>query len=153
VREGFPPETLNVDTASVPNVDPLRSAIEACKRAPKESDKSEIFVGRALELISKPQILVLQMADYNTTGVIGPCENGKPYFALLKAHGQSVHPQENAIGTFGIGKYAPFVVSELPTIFVSPIWADERDWHHYVQGRSALTSHIDKNGDTRRGTG
>ena len=102
---------INVDTASIPDVDELRASLEACKAAPKESDKSEIFLNEALQLLGQPKIPVLQVADYNTTGVIGPCVNGKPYFALLKAPGQSVHPGDHSIGTFGIGKFAPFVVS------------------------------------------
>ena len=76
---------INVDTGSIPNVDELRATLEACKAAPKESDKSEIFFDEALQLLGRPKIPVLQIEDYNTTGVIGPCVNGKPYFALLKA--------------------------------------------------------------------
>ncbi len=120
---------VNVDTASIPDVDELRATIEACKAAPKESDKQELFFNEALHLLSQPKIPVLQIADYNTTGVIGPCINGKPYFALLKAKGQSVHAGENSIGSFGIGKFAPFVMSRLRTVFVSTVWSDENDWH------------------------
>ena len=144
---------INVDTASIPNVNQLRATIEFCKAALKESDKSDIFLANALELLSQPKIPVLQIADHNTTGLIGPCENGKPYFALLKASGQSVKPGENAIGTFGIGKFAPFVVSKLRTIFVSTVWADESHSYHYVQGKSVLMSHLDSQGRTHRGTG
>jgi hypothetical protein len=144
---------INVDRTSIPNVDELKATIEACKAAPKESDKSDIFLTNALQLLDQPKIPVLQIADYNTTGVVGPCENGKPYFALLKASGQSVKPGEHAIGTFGIGKFAPFVASKLRTIFVSTIWADESNWYHYVQAKSVLMSHLDSRGRTHRGTG
>jgi hypothetical protein len=144
---------INVDTKSIPGVDELREVIEACRAAPKESDKSEIFFNGALHLLNQPKIPVLQIADYNTTGVIGPCINGKPYFALLKAPGQSVHAGEHSIGTFGIGKLAPFVVSRLRTVFVSTIWADEHDWHHYVQAKAVLMSHTDGQGQTHKGTG
>lgn len=146
-------QLINVVTASIPNVDELRASLEACKAAPKESDKSEIFFNEALQLPEQPKIPVLQVADYNTTGVIGPCVNGKPYFALLKGPGQSVHPGEHSIGTFGIGKFAPFVVSKLRTVFVSTIWADEHDWYHYVQAKAVLMSHVDGQRQTRRGTG
>jgi hypothetical protein len=144
---------VNVDTASIPHVNELKAVIERCKANPKESDKQEIFFNEALQLLSQPKIPVLQIADYNTTGVIGPCVNGKPYFALLKAKGQSVHPGEHSIGSFGIGKFAPFVMSRLRTVFVSTVWADESDWHHYVQAKSVLMSHIDAQGQTHQGTG
>jgi hypothetical protein len=145
---------VSVDSASIPNVDELKSTIEACKAAaPDESEKADIFFTRALELINQPKIPVLQIADFNTTGVTGPCENGTPYFALMKASGQSKHAGDNTLGTFGIGKYAPFVVSELRTIFVSPIWAEEFDRYHYLQAKSVLMSHNDSQGRTHRGTG
>ena len=137
-------------------LDPQRgrteATIEACKAAPKESDKSEIFFDEALQLLSQPKIPVLQIADYNTTGVIGPCVNGKPYFALLKAKGQSSTPG-------GLDRYASGwqICSvrrfRLRTVFVSTIWADEHDWHHYVQAKSVLMSHVDGKGQTHRGTG
>ena len=134
-------------------MDELRASLEACKAAPKESDKSEISLNEALQLLGQPKIPVLQVADYNTTGLIGPCINGKPYFALLKAPRQSVHARDHSIGTFGIGKFAPFVVSRLRTVFFSTIWADEHDWHHYVQAKAVLMSHVDGQGQTHRGTG
>src|ERR1700687_819589 len=79
---------INVETASIPNVDELRSALVSCKDAsPEESDKANVFFTRAVELINQPRIPVLQVADFNTTGVSGPCVNGTQYFALLKASG------------------------------------------------------------------
>src|SRR4051812_25264785 len=72
---------IQIDTESIPHVDELRAAIEACfDAAPDESEKASIFFARAVELINRPKISVLQIADYNTTGVVGPCENGTPYF-------------------------------------------------------------------------
>src|SRR5690606_36771235 len=56
--------------------------------------------------------------------------------------------------SYGIGKFAPFTVSELRTVFVSTVWSEENGTtHHYVQGKSVLMSHIDGAGNTRRGTG
>ena len=45
----------NVDTASIPNVDELRATLEACKAAPNESDKSEIFFNEALQLLGQAE--------------------------------------------------------------------------------------------------
>src|SRR5207302_11290969 len=118
-----------------------------------ESEKAKIFFDRAVELINQPRIHVLQIADFNTTGVSGPCENGTPYYALMKATGQSKKIGDNSIGTFGIGKYAPFVVSELRTVFISTVWCEGKKWHHYVQGKSILMSHKDDDDQTCRGVG
>jgi len=85
--------------------------------------------------------------------VVGPCINGKPFYAMMKATGQS-KKSGTAGGSYGIGKLAPFTVSDLRTIFVSTVWNDEIGGsHHYVQGKSILMSHLDSKGATRRGTG
>ncbi len=143
-----------VPTNSIPNVDELRATLNRGKTASEdESEKAKIFFERAVKLINQSKITVLQIEDFNTTGVSGPCENGTPYYALMKASGQSKKIGENSIGTFGIGKYAPFVVSELRTVFISTVWDDGRKWQHYVQGKSILMPHKDDNDQTCRGVG
>ena len=71
----------------------------------EESEKARAFFENALRLLAGPRIAVLQIADHNTTGVIGPCVNGKPFFAMMKATGQS-KKSETATGSYGIGKFA-----------------------------------------------
>jgi hypothetical protein len=72
---------------------------------------------------------------------------------MLKATGQSQKPGTST-GSYGIGKFAPFAVSELRTVFVSTVWENEAgELQHYVQGKAVLMSHLDAKGNTRRGTG
>ncbi len=98
---GIDVRLIHVATDSIPNVDELKVAIQACKAAaPDESEEANIFFTRALELINQQKIPVLQFSDFNTTGVNGPYENGTPYFALMKATGQSKKPGGNTLGTF-----------------------------------------------------
>ena len=118
-----------------------------------ESERAQIFFENAFELLSKNKVAVLKISDYNTTGVRGPCENGTPYYALLKASGQSKKSQTTAAGSYGIGKYAPFAVSSLRTVFVTTIWEGGDGYHQYVQGKSILMSHKATNGKTREGVG
>lgn len=145
---------LSVQTKSVPGIDELKQAMERCLVASKgESEKAQTFFSNALKLLSGPRLPVLQIADYNTTGVVGPCENGKPFFAMMKAKGQS-KKSGTAAGSYGIGKFAPFTVSGLRTVFLTTVWQDNLGkMHHYVQGKSILMSHLDDNDATRRGTG
>ena len=142
---------IQVDTQSIPNFAEFRAALLRCQEiASDESDKARIFFDQAMELIAQRKIPVLQISDFNTTGVRGPCKNGTPYYAFLK---QSKKSGETQLGTFGIGKYAPFVVSRLRTVFISTVWSDGARWHHYVQGKSILMSHYDVQGSTRKGVG
>jgi hypothetical protein len=142
-----------VETSTIPDLDGLSEALGRCARdADNEGEKASKFFEIAQDTLSKPTLSVLQFADYNTYGVRGPCENGNPYFALMKATGQSKKPSDTSIGSFGIGKFAPYTVSDLRTIFLTTVWADEDKMMHYAQGKSILMSHEGPLG-THRGTG
>lgn len=145
---------LNVRTADLPGIAELRKTVERClKGADDESEKAKLFFEKAKKLLAGRNVSVLQIADHNTTGVVGPCENGKPYFALMKAVGQS-KKSGTATGSFGIGKFAPYTVSDLRTVFLTTVWRGPSGaMHHYAQGKSILMSHKDDDGRTRIGTG
>jgi hypothetical protein len=145
---------IEIATSSIPGVDELVAAVSRCKaEAANESDKAVTFFDGASAMLGKPKISVLQFADFNTRGVRGPCANGTPYFALMKATGQSKKDSGTATGSFGIGKFAPFTVSGLRTTFLTTVWAGEEGTiNHYVQGKSILMSTI-KGDKTLRGTG
>ncbi len=134
---------VSVPTVSIPNISELRGAIKSCRDgAAGESEKAKIFFDNAVDIISKSKISVLQIADSNTKGVEGPCQNGSPYFALMKATGQSKKDSGTASGSFGIGKFAPFTVSGLRTTFITTVWQDPGgNLQHYTQGKSILMSH------------
>jgi hypothetical protein len=147
-------QLAEVPTDSIPDVGSLRETLGSCRVAAKnESQKAEIFFDNAIELLTKSKITVLKISDYNTTGVCGPCQNGTPYYALMKASGQSKKTYSTAAGSYGIGKYAPFAVSELRTVFVTTIWQANSEWYQYVQGKSILMSHQSKSGNTEEGVG
>lgn len=144
-----------VASADIPDLAALQDVFARCGKAAQldQNEKSIKFFENAQALLKKKEITILQISDSNTLGVKGPCVNGKPFFALLKATGQS-RKAETSTGSYGIGKFAPFTVSELRTVFVSTVWQDDEGaWQHYVQGKSVLMSHLDDNGLTRRGTG
>lgn len=144
-----------ISAKSLPGQTDLKNAIARCAKAAADenSEKAVKFFEEAEKLLSGKDLHVLQLRDSNTTGLQGPCVNGKPFFALMKATGQS-KKVGTSTGSYGIGKFAPFTVSELRTVFVSTVWADQDGHlHHYVQGKSVLMSHLDDKGNTRRGTG
>lgn len=149
---------VQVDTESVPGIEKLRTTIKLCnEHSDAEGPKARQFFEQAVDVLRKPKISVLQISDTNTTGVPGPCQNGTPYFALMKATGQSkknMAEERSPGGSFGIGKFAPFTVSALRTVFITTVWHDATvdSPQHYTQGKSILMSHVHE-GQTHRGVG
>jgi hypothetical protein len=144
-----------VPTKSIPGLVDLEKAMAQCAEASlgENSEKAEKFFQAATQMLKRDYIDVLQIRDSNTLGVEGPCENGKPFFALLKATGQS-KKGSTSTGSYGIGKFAPFTISELRTVFVSTVWKDPvKGLQHYVQGKAVLMSHWDEQKRLHRGTG
>lgn len=141
---------VHVETATIPNLEELKSTIALCKVAAKtESEKAMLFFDSASVELEKKKIAVLEICDFNTKGMAGPSVNGTPFYAFTKAPGQSRKPGEDGLGSFGIGKYAPYAVSKLRTVFVSTVYADDQGQHQQLtQGKSILMSHDE--GKTRR---
>lgn len=98
---------------------------------------------RALHLLEKDEITFLRVADYNTIGL-----DGERWKALVKSQGSSHKQDRIAGGSHGIGKYAPFVVSQLRTVFY---WS-RSGTTKWCQGKAVLMSH-DVGGGTTRGEG
>ena len=139
-----------IDTNQIPDLLALKNAFNLCRKSTEhEGDKAKVFFDRADELLGQSKLNILEIVEHNTSGMIGPCENGTSYFAYMKATGQS-HKSRLSGGSHGIGKNAPLVVSELRTIFLATCWRDENgNLNRYYQGRANLMSHDE--GDTRFG--
>ena len=140
--------------SDIPNLDELRDNFQLCYEASKsESKKAENFFKNATRILSEEKISVLEIADYNTRGMVGPAENGSPFYAFMKAKGQSRKGSDTATGSYGIGKFAPYAVSKLRTIFVSTIYSDKKgECVQLTQGKSVLMS-FDRDGKRRQGIG
>lgn len=143
-----------VDPSSIPNFDQYKENLEDCLTAAQdESDKAKSFFESALKLLNRKKIFILEASDHNTQGMRGPSENGTPFYAFVKAKGQSKKVSDTAAGSYGIGKFAPYAVSGARTIFVSTVYQDkDGQWHQLTQGKSILMSH-NKNGYRKQGVG
>ena len=131
-----------VATREIPDLQEFRETIDACcKAAESEGKKAKAFFEHASSLLRMDAIQILTICEQNTTGIAGPCENNTPYYAFVKATGQSKKAKDTSTGSYGIGKYAPFAVSDLRTIFISTIFRDEDAYSQYVQGKAVLMSH------------
>ena len=139
----------------IPDIEGVQEIIKSCREAANdEGIKAQTFFERAQGLVEGHTVPVLLVSDFNTTGLTGPCEKGTPYYAFMKAEGQSQKDLPTATGSYGIGKFAPYALSGLRTVFVSTAFQNRYgEIEELVQGKSILMSHDGQDGARRRGTG
>ena len=131
--------------------DELARAIDASARtAAAGGDATAISALKvAAESIKSDVIPCLRVSDRNTTGL-----RGDLWRALVKMQGVSHKPEvEGAGGSHGIGKYAPFAVSTLRTVFYWTCFREDGEDRERFQGRSVLMSHSNIEGEETQGTG
>ncbi len=103
---------------------------------------------QAHAIIQEKSISCLRVSDENTSGL-----KDRKWKTLVKMQGASFKEGlEGAGGSFGIGKFAPFAVSMLRTIFYWTCYDEDGDAIEKCQEKSVLLSH-DRNGKERQGTG
>ena len=97
----------------------LSGAIESCYSFWKKNNnkKTVDFFDKAQKVAAQKTIPILRISDFNTKGLTGSDKDyNTPWQNLVKASGVS-DKGENAGGSFGIGKSAPFACSYLRTVF------------------------------------
>ena len=128
----------------------LRQLIESChERAGTDEDESAVReLSRALGLLERGDVACLRISDQNTTGL-----TDRHWKALVKMQGLSVkQPDRDALGSHGQGKYAPFAVSPLRTVFYWTAYHENGEVVEKLQGKSVLMTHEGPEGPTQ-GTG
>lgn len=139
---------LNLQREDFPGVGEFTETLQSCLDYQPDSQKSQAFFNRALNVIAQPSIRCLAISDFNTTGLRGVAEGkGSDWYKLTKAVGSS--DKAGGLGSFGIGKFAPYANSELRTVFYSTRNVDREI---AFQGVARLISH-EINGQITRGTG
>lgn len=150
-------ELQQVAADDIPGIEQLRDVVQRCGKADaNDSKKAKDFFTTAQKLLKSKNIPVLVIRESNTTGIRGPCKTGTPYFAFMKATGLSkkeLHDDDTGLGSYGIGKFAPFAVSQLRTVFVSTVYQDGKAYKQLTQGKALLTSYVDAKSKTHQGTG
>ena len=128
--------------------DELANAIEACKPQAKKDKAAREFLEEAANVLKQKKVTCLRVSDRNTTGL-----RPDQWHALVKMQGVSLKPGiEGAGGSHGIGKYAPYAVSTLRTVFYWTCYSEQEDRIETFQGKSVLMSHEADEGETQ-GTG
>jgi hypothetical protein len=140
--------------SEIPDIEELKTNLQSCLVSAKsENDKATIFFKNAIAELNKNKINVLEISDFNTRGMRGPSANGTPFYAFMKAKGQSRKENNEASGSYGIGKFAPYAVSKIRTIFISTVYQnDNNEFIQLTQGKSILMSH-DQDSKRKQGVG
>ena len=139
----------------MPFADDLQNTLIACHEAAKNranpKDSELDFFAEATKLIKRPKIKILEIADFNTTGCLGPYQQDRPIYALLKGSSVSDKSSNTSAGSFGIGKFATFAVSKFQMVVYVTKYLDEvsGEKKYIAQGRIMLISHTDGNGKDR----
>lgn len=110
-----------MDTDNFPKKDELLYNFQLSEQTWKgHNKKSEEFSKQAIKILNRKKISVLRISDFNTKGLEGAKEGklGSPWSSLVKEAGSS-NKDESSGGSFGIGKSAPFLNSDLRTLFYS----------------------------------
>jgi hypothetical protein len=100
--------------------------ISACLDAVQDDDDpARPALKIAEEIVKTGNVPCLRISDRNTTGL-----QGRHWKTLVKAQGHSYKlDPSGAGGSHGIGKYAPFAVSDLRTVFYWSCFREGRKIH------------------------
>lgn len=127
-----------------PGIEGMRAVLDKCRVFWKDQNDTKTlkFINDAAKSIRDGGIFVLRVSDYNTTGLKGAFSDEKitPWKSLVQGNAFSVKTTDNAAGSYGIGKAAPFVVSGLQTVFYRTY---DEDGNRAAQGVTHLVSFED----------
>lgn len=147
-----------VKTSNFPGTGELLNIIKKCGEFWESSHNENIeeFTKRAIKKLRDENLFVLRVSDYNTIGLQGAfdTENITPWVGLVKSTGVNVKSNAVAAGSYGIGKAAAFVNSDLQTVFYR---TKDLEGNEAAQGVANLMAFSDESyGDedpVRRSTG
>lgn len=148
-------EKIEIDIDDFPNIDDFLLNVEKCLDFIKDDENNRSIkdlndIKKYVEYIKgRGKCVVLKISDFNTTGLSGSKEKIKsPWANLVRISGNNAKKAGSG-GSFGIGKYAPFVFSNIRALIYS---TKDLDGNIAVQGKSILSGH-QGNGDYRTPNG
>ncbi|MBC6412049.1 MAG: hypothetical protein GDA39_03700 [Hyphomonadaceae bacterium] len=143
-------EKKMIKAGAIPDLDELSRVTDICLRQAK--DKKEVsFFEDAKRILGNEQIPVLVISDHNTTGA-----DGEQFHALTKSTGISEKGEADSGGSFGIGKFAAFAVSDLRTVFYATCFEENGTEKQLYHGKTLYRSFEDPDAtehNSRRATG
>lgn len=138
-------EVVQIPAADFPGHAEMLAVMKKCVQASKGDEKASKFFNKAVKILRSSSINCLKISDYNTTGL---CDGGKgdyksgQWHRLVKTTGRSGSDKTaTAGGSYGIGKNAPFAVSDFRTVFYYTYYKDGKTTVERMQGKAILISH------------
>lgn len=122
------------ETKDFPNLVKLEDHITKCE----ERTHSKKFK-QMLEWIHKKEMVVLDVADYNTTGMDYDCLKDEGRFSKFVRYYGDPNSNSGAGGSHGYGKITYFNVSAIRTILVSSMFHENKEC--VFEGASRLATH------------
>lgn len=102
-----------VPTSDIPKISTIRDfALPRAKEMWRDYKETHEFLLEFEKVINKPKVPVLQISDYNTTGL-----NEENLESLIEGNSFSTKNNVDSAGSKGIGKAAPFAASDLRMVF------------------------------------
>ena len=143
-----------MQTANLPCIESIRDAVGRCRDYWKLDRKSAKFFDDAKSLLKKDSVNVLRISDFGTTGLTGTDKDRQGrWFGLVRSAGVS-NKDEEAGGSFGIGKYAPVAASAIRTVLYSTRTSQPgAPFEGAFQGVLRLASHENAQKQVTRQTG
>ena len=107
-----------IKTDKIPGIEDIRNALpKAINFWKKKGNVGTLNHLRGFEkLLNSETDRILKVSDYNAYGL-----NDKSYDALIIGNGYTEKIDENAAGSKGIGKAAPFAISDLRLVFYNTV--------------------------------
>lgn len=131
-------ETISINQAEHNELFSIRENIESCLEFHKNNKQARDLYGGMLRYLDEnPSVKILKVSDYNTRGMHFDKEDHLCPFTSFMGEGIS-SKQTGEGGSFGFGKGAYYVPSELRTILVSTMIENNQV---FFQGRTRLASH------------
>jgi len=102
-------------TANIPGIEEIKNfALPRAKEMWQEYQETHEFLLGFEKVIQQDKIPILQISDYNTTGL-----NSENFESLVEGNNFSTKNNVDSAGSKGIGKAAPFAASDLRMVFYS----------------------------------
>lgn len=143
---------FKIPSVNLPGRDVLLDTFRRCLDfwGGQKAQATKDFYNVAIETILKDECTLLRISDFNTRGLLGSREEiNTDWTNLTKSSGAS-DKKGTAGGSYGIGKFAPFVCSFFSTVFYSTYDIKEE---RASQGVSRLVTFTREDGQNTQGTG
>ncbi|WJP97269.1 hypothetical protein [Macrococcus bovicus] len=110
-------DLFEIHTKFLPGFEQLKDVVlPSAHMAWPNEKKTQIMLGQMDKILSSEKIKILKISDYNTSGL--EPENWK---SLIEQAGSSIKNSDSSGGSFGIGKAAPFAVSDLRMVYYNTL--------------------------------